>query len=158
MKNAGLAFVLLVLSVMRADGVVIHSPDTAQTYALHSVQWKQLRWLPRARAFVASITFSNLNYESRAEPRRDERFDFAFPGVRLDAKDQVFYVLDQNHSRIPVARIAKEFVGKQIELLPGSSIEILSHDGKIHVALCTSCGRCRASGVIWIEHDTTSWP
>jgi hypothetical protein len=86
-----------------ATPVAIHSPQTAQTYADASILWHQLRWLSKSQTLVASITFSNLNYASKAEPRQDERFDFALPGVKFDATNGTFYVIGSAGERIPVA-------------------------------------------------------
>jgi len=137
--------------LVHGDGqVVIRSPSSAQTYALHSIQWRQLRWVRANRSFVASITFSNLNYETRADPRRDERFDFVFPNVRLDETSGVFYVQPRKGESIPFAGINHGILGKQIDLLPGSAIELDSRDGLIHAALVTNR---HPAAPQWIEHN-----
>jgi len=45
----------------------------------------QQRWL------MATITFSNLPYAGDDDPRRDEAFDFHFPGVRFDRAQRAFF-------------------------------------------------------------------
>ncbi len=138
MKIACTVLVLSWAALLQAEGAVIHSPNTAQTYAFHSIQWEQLRWLPDQQQLVASITFSNLNYDSRAEPRQDERFDFALPGVTLDPGSGVFFVIGRHGERIPVARRLSTLIGSEIKLLPGAKIDIHSKEGQISVDLLTN--------------------
>jgi hypothetical protein len=148
MKTVFAAAAFLWTAFEPAGALMIRSPNSAQTYSAHSIQWEQLRWLPRERAFVASITFSNLDYESRDEPRRDERFDFFLPGVSFDERKGIFYAFGKGGERIPVAAIAHELIGKEIKLLPGSTIQITTRSGKVAVALTTNGNR---SGQSWIE-------
>jgi hypothetical protein len=114
---------------------IVRSPDSAQTDTYHTIIWEQLRRPSGSRALVASITFSNLNWESKVDPRRDDRFDFTFPEIALDEASGVFYAHDPTGHKIPVASIQPALIGKEIKLLPGSKIEIHSSSGKIHVQL-----------------------
>jgi hypothetical protein len=57
-----------------------HQPDHAQTFAYGEMIWHQLYLERTGGELVARITFSNLLYVSGDGPRRDEPFDFRFPG------------------------------------------------------------------------------
>ena len=133
----------------QAMPVAIHSPQTAQTYADASILWHQLRWLPKSQTLVASITFSNLNYASKAEPRQDERFDFALPGVKFDATNGTFYVMGSGGERIPVAAKQRDPLGYSIRVLPGAQMEVLERSGLVHVTLLA--GSAPVSGSRWME-------
>jgi hypothetical protein len=126
---------------------MVRSPDIAHTYAFASIIDHQLRWIPSERALLASVTFSNVNYVSRSEGRRDERFDFFLPGVRLDTRDGVFYDSDGT----PVAKIHREVIGSDIQLLAGTKIYVTNQSGTVHLVLSTS--REPRAGLRWVETD-----
>src|SRR6476646_11323835 len=87
-----------------ADAVSITSPDHAQTYAYGAVTWHQL-YLQRTRGELAvRITFSNWPYAGDDEPRRDEAFDFRFPGVHVDFAQHAFVTSGRRGELIRVAR------------------------------------------------------
>jgi len=137
------------LSSATAHPTAVRSPETAQTYADSSILWHQLRWLPRPQMLVASITFSNLDYASKIEPRQDERFDFSFPGVRFDARDGTYYVRGAHGERIGVAALRQEFIGRGIALLPGAQINVFKRSGVVHVVLLA--GETPIAGSHWVE-------
>jgi len=60
------------------------------------------------RELAAQITFSNVPYAGDDEPRRDESFDFHFPGVQFDSTRRTFFVNGHHGERIPVARFRKD--------------------------------------------------
>ncbi len=132
-----LAFLLALGLAGKASAAeaVVRSPESAQTYTYHTIVWQQLRRPAGSRALVASITFSNLNWDNQFEPRKDERFDFTFPEVTFDEATGTFYAPAAAGGKIPVAAIQSTWLGKQIRLAPGTNIEISSHQGKIHVQL-----------------------
>ncbi|HJX80497.1 MAG TPA: hypothetical protein VJ248_00515, partial [Candidatus Udaeobacter sp.] len=87
-----------------ASATSIVSPDRPQTFAYGEMIWHQL-YLERASGELAArITFSNLPYVSDDEPRRDESFDFRFPGTKFDATQRTFFVSGRGGQMIPVAR------------------------------------------------------
>ena len=71
----------------------------------------QLLLAPESHRLVATLTFSNENYISRVEPRHDETFDFALPGVKLDPRTGVFSVTGSRGQSIPVASLRRESIG-----------------------------------------------
>jgi len=146
------AFILLAYGgLLRASAVAIASPDTAQTYAFSTIIWKQLRWEPAAHMLVASITFSNYEYVSSFEPREDERFDFAFPGVTFDRATGIFYARDHLGKSIPVAELKHEWFFPVIALLPDARISIYKRSGKVKVELTADSEPI--PGERWVERD-----
>lgn len=129
--------------------MMVRSPESAQTYADNSLLWHQLRWMPSSGTLVATITLSNRNYVSDIEPRHDETFTFSLPGVKFDPSNEVFYIPGPHNSRIPVAALHHEFLGKRVKLLPGTSIVVTKRSGLLTVRLVanqkTDVGNC------WLE-------
>ena len=69
--------------------------------------WHELYLQCTARELAARITFSNVPYAGDDEPRRDESFDFRFPGVQFDSAQRAFFMNSRHGERIPVARFRK---------------------------------------------------
>src|SRR6266853_1331126 len=103
-----LAIFLATLVAMSASAVAgaikITSPDHPQTYAYGATTWRQLYLEPSNGGLMARITFSNLPYAGDDNPRRDEPFDFQFPGVRFDRARSAFFASGRRGELIPVAR------------------------------------------------------
>jgi hypothetical protein len=151
-KMLASALVLLFCGgALEASELSILSPDTAQTFSFGSIIWKQLRWTPGAGALVASITFSNYEYASRVEPREDDRFDFAFPGITFDRASGVFSAHDHSGASIPVAFLRKEWFFSTIVLEPNAQIVLHKQSGKVRVELVASSEPIR--GERWVERD-----
>ena len=68
-----------------ADAISIISPDHAQTFAYGEMIGHQLYLDQTAGELAARMIFSNLPYVSDNELRRDESFDFRFPGTQFDS-------------------------------------------------------------------------
>jgi hypothetical protein len=145
---AGLAIDLIAPSTTSA-AMVLRSPETVQTYADNSVQWHQLRWFPESHQLVATVTFSNEHYISRVEPRHDETFDFAIPGVKFDQKSGIFSVNGPHGQSIPVAALRHDLFIKDIVVLPGAQIEVHNLGGRVAVDLVAS--HEPIGGDRWIE-------
>jgi hypothetical protein len=126
---------------------VIRSPDVEHTGAFSSMIDHELRWIRSEKALVASVTFSNVHYVSREEARRDDRFDFFLPGVRLDARNGIFY----DPQGVPVAVYRHELIGSGVHLVPGAKIRVWNHSGTVHLTLVAS-GRPQP-GLRWVETD-----
>ena len=84
---------------------------------------------------VARITFSNLPYVGDDEPRRDESFDFQFPGVRFDSAQRTFFARNGQGELIPVARFRKDIFLDGIDLAPGAKIYLLKESGRVTATL-----------------------
>jgi hypothetical protein len=74
-----------------ASATSIVSPDRPQTFAYVEMIWHQLYLERAAGELSVRITFSNLPYASDDEPRRDESFDFRFPGIKFDPTQRAFF-------------------------------------------------------------------
>jgi hypothetical protein len=134
-----------------AGAISITSPDHAQTFAYGEVVWHQL-YLERTRdGLGARITFSNLPYACSNEPRRDEPFDFRFPGVKFDAARDVFFARVRRGESIPVARFRGAQACGWIDLAPGAKIYLLKESGRV-TAILTATDYPRG-GSQWIEMD-----
>jgi len=127
----------------------VRSPETAHTYADNTMLWHQLRWLPGSQTLVATVTFSNIDYISRDEPRHDETFDFPLPGVKFDSKTGTFFLSGAHGKAIPVAALRNELIVKGIELLPGAQIDISHRSDRVTLHLVAS--KTPLSGDRWVE-------
>jgi len=134
-----------------ASAASVVSPNHPQTFAYGEMLWNQL-YLERAGGELAArITFSNLPYASDDEPRRDESFDFRFPGIRFDATRRTFFVPSRGGQMIPVARLRGNPACGWIDLAPGAKIYLLKQSGRV-TAILTATDHPRA-GSQWIETD-----
>jgi hypothetical protein len=134
-----------------ASATSIVSPDHPQTFAYGEMIWRQL-YLERASGELAArITFSNLPYVSDGEPRRDESFDFRFPGIKFDATRGTFFVSGRGGQAIAVARSRGGPLCDWVDLAPGAKIYLLKESGRV-TAILTATDHPRA-GSQWIEAD-----
>jgi len=134
-----------------ASATSILSPDHHQTFAYGEMLSHRL-YLERAGSGLAArITFSNLPYVSDEEPRRDESFDFHFPGVKFDQAQRAFFVNGRGGEKIPVARFRGDPFFNWIDLAPGAKIYLLKQSGRV-TAILTATDHPRA-GSQWIETD-----
>lgn len=145
-----LAAILTTSGSAMADAISITSPQHAQTFAYGEMIWHQL-YLDTAGGLAARITFSNLPYADGDQPRRDESFDFYFPGIRFDSTQQTFFVRRGHGEPIPVARFRKGLACRWVDLAPGAKIGLLKEHGRVTAILAaTSYPR---EGTRWVEMD-----
>jgi hypothetical protein len=146
-----LAATVITSASAMADAVCITSPDHAQTYAYGAVTWHQL-YLQRTRGELAvRITFSNWPYAGDDEPRRDEAFDFRFPGVHVDFARHTFVASGQRGELIPVARFEANPACGWIGLAPNAKMYLVKDHGRVTATLtATSYPR---GGIRWVELD-----
>jgi hypothetical protein len=134
-----------------ASATSITSPDHPQTFAYGEVTWRQL-YLERASGgLLARVTFSNLPYASDDQPRRDEPFDFRFPGIKFDPARGAFFASGRRGESIPVARFRGDPACGWIDLAPGAKIYLLKESGRV-TAVLTATDYPRR-GMRWIEMD-----
>jgi hypothetical protein len=134
-----------------ASATSIISPDRPQTFAYGEMIWHQL-YLERASGELAArITFSNLPYVSDDDPRRDESFDFRFPGIKFDATRRTFFASGRGDQAIPVARFRGDLLCAWVDLAPGAKIYLLKESGRV-TAILTATDHPRV-GSQWIETD-----
>jgi hypothetical protein len=133
-----------------ATPLSLRSPEVADTYADNSLFWHQLRWLPSSHELVATITFTNLDYVSRIEPRHDETFNFPLPCVKLDAKTNTFSVSTSRGAAVPVAVMHQDRIGRSISLLPTARVLVTHHPhGGVTVRLVAN--QPVSDGPLWVE-------
>jgi hypothetical protein len=134
-----------------ADATRITSPDHAQTFAYGQMIWHELCLDRAAGQLAARITFSNLPYLGDDEPRRDESFDFRFPGIQFDSARRTFFARSGHGELIPVARFRNDPAFGWIDFAPGAKIYLLKESGRVTTVL-TATDYPRA-GIRWIETD-----
>jgi hypothetical protein len=149
-RAAILLATLLTTSAWAVAGAIsITSPDHVQTFAYGEMLWHQL--YGERGELAARITFSNLPYAGDDEPRRDETFDFRFPGVQFDPARRTFFASSRRGELIPVARFRNDPDFGWIDLAPGAKIYLLKESGRVTTIL-TATDYPRA-GIRWIETD-----
>src|ERR1700730_15870473 len=98
-----LSFLVSVASIVPAlaSEMRLVSPDHTRTYVFGEVVAHQL--FVDGNVLAARITFSNVSYSTKSEPRRDEAFDFRFIGMRLEAATRTFNVSSRRKGTVAVA-------------------------------------------------------
>ena len=148
--------ILLVLFLMAgasaiAGTITVTSPDHPQTFAYGEMIWNQLYLQRPGGELAARITFSNLSYAGDNEPRRDEPFDFRFPGVQFDSTRRTFFARGRDGELIQVARLHGDPACDWIDLAPGAKIYLLKESGRVTAIL--SATTYPRGGMRWIEVD-----
>lgn len=134
-----------------ASTSTIISPDRHQTFAYGEMLSHQLYLARGGNQLAARITFSNMPYVSDENPRRDESFDFHFPGTKFDAAQRTFFVSSRDGRAVPVARFRDGLLFRWVDLAPGAKIYLLKKSGRV-TAILTASDYPRA-GSQWIESD-----
>jgi hypothetical protein len=146
-----LALIFMTSASAIAGAISITSPDHAQTFAYGEMIWHQLYLDRSGRELAARITFSNLPYAGDDNPRRDEPFDFRFPGVHFDSARGTWFARSAHGEWIPIAR-ARQFAGwKWVDLAPGAKIYLVKESGRVTATL-TGTNQPR-SGAHWVQMD-----
>src|SRR5437762_8032880 len=138
-----------------ASATSITSPNHPRTLAYGEITWRQLYLEPARGGLMARITFSNLPYASDDDPRRDEPFDFHFPGIRFDPGLRTFVASGRRGVLIPVARLRDGPACGRIDLTSGAKMYLLKESGRVSASL-TATDYPRA-GSQWIEVHN-NWP
>jgi hypothetical protein len=147
------AIILMTSASAMAGAVSITSPNHPQTFAYGEMIWHQLYLEGSGRGLLARVIFSNLPYADSDEPRRDEPFDFHFPGVRFDPARRTFFAGGQHGELIAVARFRNEPSFGWIDLAPGAKMYLLKDSGRVTATL-TATDYPRV-GTRWIEMDNS---
>jgi len=143
---------LLTTSASAVTGAIgITSPDHGHTFAYGEMIWHQLYLQGIGGELGARITFSNRPYAGSGEPRRDEPFDFRFPGVQFDSTRRAFFASGRHGEPISVARFRGDPALGWIDLAPGAKIYLLKESGRV-TAILTATNYPRR-GMRWIETD-----
>src|SRR6478609_7277860 len=102
-------------------------------------------------ALPARITRSNWPYAGDDEPRRDEAFDFRFPGVHVDFAQHAFVASGRSGELIPVARFQGDRACGWIDLAPNAKMYLVKEHGRVTATLTATSFPRR--GIRWIEMD-----
>jgi len=145
-----LAAILTTSVPVMAGAISIISPDRPQTFAYGEMIGHQLYLDRKAGELAARMTFSNLPYVSDDELRRDESFDFRFPGVQFDSARHIFFARSGHGELIPVARFRKGACA-WVDLAPGAKIYLVKESGRVTATL-TATNHPRA-GTRWVQMD-----
>jgi hypothetical protein len=114
-----LAILLTATASVTAGAISIASPDHAETFAYGGMISRELYLNRSGGELAARITFSNLPYVDDNGPRRDESFDFRFPGVQFDSAHHAFFARALRGEPIAVARCRGNSAYGWIDLAPG---------------------------------------
>jgi len=149
--------VILLTAILMTSGsaiaaaISVTSPNHPQTFAYGEMIWHQLYPEREGGELAARITFSNSPYAGDDEPRRDESFDFRFPGVQFDPARRAFFLGSRHRQLIPVARFRDGPAFGWVDLAPGAKIYLLKESGRVTATL-TATSYPRA-GIRWVETD-----
>jgi len=144
-----LTAILMTSGSAMAGAISVTSPNHPQTFAYGETLWHQL--YGERGELAARITFSNSPYAGDDEPRRDESFDFRFPGVQFDPARRAFFASSHHGGLIPVARFRDDPAFGWVDLAPGAKIYLLKESGRVTATL-TATDYPRA-GIRWVETD-----
>jgi hypothetical protein len=134
-----------------AGAISITSPDHAQTFAYGEMISHQLYLERSSSELAARITFSNSPYYDDNQPRRDESFEFRFPGIQFDSARNTFFARNGHGESIPVARSRKGFIWDWVDLAPGAKIYLVKESGRVTATLAAT-DHPRV-GSRWVETD-----
>jgi hypothetical protein len=146
-----LAAILMTSASVMAGAISITSPDRPQTFAYGEMIGHQLYLDRTAGELAARMTFSNLPYVSDDELRRDESFDFRFPGVQFDSARRIFFARSGHGDLIPVARFRKGRAYAWLDLTSGAKIYLVKESGRVTATL-TATDHPR-TGTRWVQMD-----
>jgi len=100
---------------------------------------------------IVRVTFSNYPYAGDREPRRDETFDFVFPGLSFDAARNEFVAHIRHQERIPIAALHPNFPYAGYKLEPNAQIFLVKRSG--HVTAVLNAATQPQGGGRWVQVD-----
>jgi len=148
-----LGLALLALAVPRAHGqsLEIVSPTRASTFAHGDAIFHQIERDHSTNEMLARVTFSNYPYAGDGEPRRDETFDFVFPGLHFEAARNEFVARNRHQVRIPIAGLHLNFPYSGYKLEPNAKILLVKRSG--HVTAVLNATTQPRGGGRWVQID-----
>jgi hypothetical protein len=149
-----LLFVAAAPALVRAETACVVSPDSAQTYSFSTIARKKLIWNEEKNQLEAIITFTNVPYADRTQPKVEEFFSFCFPGVTYDPESGIFHATGESGGKIPVAEWKEGLISDWIEPGPRTQIFVLKRSGVVQVTLAATTETFRnPMGTRWIERS-----
>ena len=149
-----LALVAFALAISTAPGqsIEIVSPNHAYTFAYGDALFHQIERDHLTNEMIARITFSNYPCAGDREPRRDEVFDFLFPGLHFDATQNEFFARTSRRGvRIPIAALHPNFPYPGYKLEPTAKIFLIKRSG--HVTAVLNATAQPRGGERWVQID-----
>ncbi len=151
MRFAILLATILTSASALADAIRIASPDHAQTFAYGEMISHKLYLDREAGELAARITFSNSPYADDNDPRRDECFDFRFPGVQFDSARGILFARSGHGKVIPLARLREFTSRKWFDLVPGAKIYLVKESGRVTATIAAT--DYPQTGGRWVQMD-----
>src|SRR5580765_7130689 len=133
------------------QSVEIVSPNKAYTFAYGEAISHQIERDRFTNEMIARVTFSNYPYAGDCEPRRDETFDFVFPGLRFDAARNEFVAHIRHQERIPIAALHPNFPYAGYKLEQNAQIFLVKRSG--HVTAVLNATTQPQGGGRWVQVD-----
>jgi hypothetical protein len=144
------AMLMAVVSA-RADAVSVTSPDHAQTFAYGELISHRLYLDRAAGELAARLRFTNSPYADSNDPRREESFDFRFPGAQFDPTRNVFFARSGRGELVSVARFREGLAGSSVQLAAGAKIYLVKESGRVTATLTATTYPRR--GTQWVQMD-----
>jgi hypothetical protein len=148
----GLVTFALAISTARGQSIEIVSPKHAYTFAYGDAILHQIERDRVTNEMIARVTFSSYPYAGDQEFRRDEMFDFVFPGLHFDATENEFFARTSHLGvRIPIAALYPNFPYPGYELEPTAKIFLVKRSGRV-TAVLNATAQPR-DGARWVQID-----
>jgi hypothetical protein len=148
----GLMLLAFAISGAYAQSLEIVSPSHAYTFAYGDAISHQIERDRFTNEMIARVTFSNYSYAGDHEPRRDETFDFVFPGLDFDVRRNEFFARTSHRGvRIPIAALQPNFPYPGYKLEPTAKIFLVKHSG--HVTAVLNATTQPRDGSRWVQVD-----
>jgi hypothetical protein len=148
----GLALLALATSGAYAQAIEIVSPSRAYTFAYGDAISHQIERDRLTNDMIARVRFSNYPYVGDREWRRDEMFDFVFPGLHFDAAQNEFFARTSHRGmRIPIAALHPNFPYSGYSLEPTAKIFLVKRSGRVMAVLNARVQP--GNGTRWVQID-----
>jgi hypothetical protein len=147
----GLASFGFAIASAYGQSVEIVSPNKAYTFAYGDAISHQIERDHLTNEMIVRVTFSNYPYADDCEPRRDETFDFVFPGLRFDAARNEFVARTRHQVRIPIAVLRPNFPYAGYKLESNAKIFLVKRSG--HVTAVLNATVQPRGGGRWVQVD-----
>jgi len=148
----GLVAFALAISTAAGQSVEIVSPNHAYTFAYGDAFSHQIERDRLTNEMIARVTFSNYLYAGDREPRRDEMFDFVFPGLHFDAAQNEFFVRTSHRGiRIPIAALHPNIPYSGYKLESAAKIFLVKRSGRVTAVLNATVQP--RNGARWVQID-----
>ena len=148
----GLVAFAFAISTAPGQSIEIVSPNHAYTFAYGDAFSHQIERNRLTNEMIARVTFSNYPYAGDREPRRDEMFDFVFPGLHFDATQNQFFART-SHRGVPILIAALHpnipYAGYKLE--PSAKIFLVKRSG--HVTAVLNATLQPRPGERWVQID-----